>query len=104
MKSRHLLAIGTSLAVLLYLSSCFWWGVWIFWEPKYDSRNLVGLTPDQVVQRLGPAWYDPRRVGPRGWQSEQRDGPLSLAYRSGVFGVTIDFRDNKVFNVRHFTK
>jgi hypothetical protein len=102
MKPRHFISTGFAGAAALYLTSCLWWGVWINWEPKYDLRNLVGLTPAQVVQRLGPPSFDPRVTD--GWKSEQEDGPLSLGYTSGVYSITIRFNNDRVFRVDHYTK
>jgi hypothetical protein len=102
MKPRHFIWIGFAAVAGLYLTSCLWWGVWINWEPKYDLKNLSGLTPDQVVQRLGPPWFDPRATD--GWKSEQENGPLALGYRSGAYGIVIRFNNNKVVSVDHVVK
>lgn len=92
------------MVAVLYVTSCLWWGVWINWEPKYDLKNLTGLTPAQVVQRLGTPYYDPRLPSTNGWKNEQVDGPLALAYRSGVYYITIRFSGDKVVRVDHYTK
>jgi hypothetical protein len=102
MKSPRVILMGFAAAAGLYLTSCLWWGVWINWEPKYDLKNLSGLTPDQVVQRLGPPWFDPRRD--EGWKSEKESGLLVLAYRSGTYGIVIRFNNNKVVSIDHVVK
>jgi hypothetical protein len=101
MKIRHVISAVFAVAIALYLTSCLWWGVWTKWEPKYDLKNLVGLTPAQVVGRLGPPDFDSRG---NGWKSEAEDGPLSLAYKSGTYWVAIRFSHGKVVRVDHTQK
>jgi hypothetical protein len=64
--------------------------------PEYSEGSLVGLTPDQVIERLGPPWGgDPRK---HGWE-ESRDGPLLFEYEWNWTSTTIQFRENQVEHV-----
>ncbi len=73
-------------------------------NPKYSSRNLLGLTPDQVIGYLGPPTYDPRVLHfgatQPDWTSEDLDGPLYLAYYQGWNTCVISFKNDHVVNVR----
>jgi hypothetical protein len=63
----------------------------------YSKSALMGLTTDQVVQRLGSPHFDPRL---HGWRNEERDGPLLFFYSHWDFSRTIiEFKNNHVVNV-----
>jgi len=60
-------------------------------DPVVSMDAIGGLTPEQVISRLGPPDSDPRnpvRGAPPGykpWTSEAEDGPLQLLYNDGDF-------------------
>jgi hypothetical protein len=78
-------------------------GIWVYWLPRYSEKNLLGLTPNQVVERLGPPSYDPRRAlfgsTRPGWTNEEQDGPLVLGYYRGWTTVSIEFKNERVVAV-----
>jgi hypothetical protein len=84
--------------------------VWWVWagaqpDPKFGIDNLRGLTPDQVIQRLGPPTSDPRRPEFGGWTPslEPKDGPLVFIYDENRgwagWGHGIVFDNGKVSKV-----
>jgi len=91
--------------LLIYLV----WGA--FPNPRMNMQELGGLTPDQVVARLGSPHYDPRKL-PHPWTPEREakgeDGPLTLCYgdsdffpwRWRGFGYAVVFENNQVVRVQ----
>jgi len=90
-------------AIILYL---LWMifavqtGALMFIWPAYSERELLGLTPDQVVSKLGKPTMDPRVLR---WR-EDRDGPLFLNYDWNWTTTTIVFEHNRVVRVKQSPK
>jgi hypothetical protein len=61
-------------------------------NPKYDEKNLLGLTSSQVIQKLGPPSYDSRE---HPIPSEQ----MWFAYEYAGVSRTIQFKNDKVDSV-----
>ena len=85
----------------------------LYWSWLPDSRitieKLRGLTPDQVVARLGSPRHDPRKPQLDGWTPAQEPqlGPLMFGYYDYSLAgreYLIIFEDNKVVEVRTGTK
>jgi hypothetical protein len=99
---RRLLIWGLPILLALYWVASFspLNGIWMFWEAKYDEKNLLGLTSAQVIQRLGPPSYDPRTIifgsTQPSWTDEKDDGPLVLGYYSGWATCAIKFQNDRV--------
>lgn len=70
-------------AAVIFIAITF--GAWAYrginGDPRMRIGNLRGLTPAEVVARLGPPDYDPRRLTPP-WTpaDEQKGHPLKLYY------------------------
>jgi hypothetical protein len=75
-------------------------GALMFIWPSYSERNLLGLTPDEVINRLGKPSMDPRRLG---WR-EDRDGPLFLNYGWNWTTTSIKFENGHAVQVRQYGK
>src|ERR1700678_1451579 len=63
-------------------------GIYIYWgskpDPRFTLAKLQGLTPDQVITRLGPPDMDPRLPKWGGWTPQNSGGtPLILYYEGG---------------------
>ena len=68
--------------------------LWLPWDAnRYLDDRLLGRTPQQVTQRLGPPYYDSRQGG-------DNDEKFSFGYvgRGGLLGSTyrIDFEKGRV--------
>jgi len=74
-------------------------------NPKFDESRLLGLTRQEVLQRLGPPSYDPMdpkwgaTYTTRPW-NEAEDGGYLLAYYQGWAPCGITFKNGKVDSVR----
>lgn len=64
----------------------------------FTLENLNGLSRDQVVERLGTPWYDPKQGLGRPW-NEAIDGPYYLGYIQGWAHCTIRFSNGVVASV-----
>ena len=79
-------------------------------DPRFSLTTLQGMTPEQVISRLGPPRIDQRLPQWGGWnaRSENELGPLKFYYydRYGWKGYeyAIIFKDNHVADVRYGTK
>jgi hypothetical protein len=71
-------------------------------NPRFAEKTLVGLTSAQVVERLGPASFDPRLRS--GWTAEETDGPLVLGYFEYGATCRIEFKNDRVINVERYWK
>lgn len=81
-------------------------GGWMMLSPKYDQSRLLGLTRDEVLQRLGPPSFDPKSAPmytTRPWDDAE-DGPYYLGYYQGWATCSITFKDGKVDSVKRFWK
>jgi hypothetical protein len=91
-------------AAALLLVAVFVYSVWSFvgWNPKYRQDRLINLTYQEVIERCGTPYFDPRSQP--SWR-EGVDGPLAISY-VGPFGQTyvIYFSNGKVSKVEHFFK
>ena len=93
--------LGPALLAGCYLQQ----GGWLELSPAYRERHLLGLTPDEVVRRLGKPDFDPRyppgwKPGePPYWQDEAKDGPLHLGYAQGWNRCVIRFEGGRVSSV-----
>jgi len=106
--------------ILIAILFCF-----MFWEfgeamrflPRYQEKNLLGLSPDQVIARLGEPDYDPRKAFPLkgkpstgwnttqpSWTSEEESGPLVLGYYLRWTTCRIEFHNDHVVNVQIYGK
>ena len=70
---------------------------------RFAPERLRGLTPDQVITRLGAPTTDTRKsypdVGP------QPPGKFSLGYfRAWGDTYRVDFEQDRVVDVQHFVK
>jgi len=92
------------------------WGA--FPDPRITFGSLGGLTPDQVVAKIGPPHWDRRKPnawGNPGWsaagEARGEDGPLAFEYNGHFnngffpyrwFGWTygVVFRNGRVAEVR----
>lgn len=83
-------------------------GIYIYWGSKPDPRftlvNLQGLTPDEVIARLGPPDVDPRLPKWGSWTPQNKYGELLIfTYRSGWdwrgFNYGVVFENNHVVKV-----
>ena len=70
-------------------------GLMYFW-PGYSESELLNLTPEQVVSRLGEPTTDPRRFG---WD-ENRDGPLHFHYDWNWTTTVITFKNGHASSVQ----
>jgi hypothetical protein len=86
---------------LIWTASYVECGGLIFWWPDYSERDLLGLTPEQVIARLGPPDGDPRQ---HGWRTEDKDGPLEFGYGWNWAEMLIDFTENHVTRVSKYWK
>ncbi|HEY1685504.1 MAG TPA: hypothetical protein VGG19_12130 [Tepidisphaeraceae bacterium] len=101
--------VGVAVAYLLAL---FFWGIWMPLEPAYQLKNLQGLTPSEVIKRLGTPWNDPRVVPWYAsksttwhvWKNEEEDGPLYIDYVEGWDMCVIGFHNNQVVSVKFYQK
>jgi hypothetical protein len=108
---RLILASTTIVGTALWATSCI---VGIFPDQQMSLEKLHGLTPEEVISKLGTPRYDPRVPDPRypqvhTWSPEREStaGPLQLEYndqrfllcRWRGFGYMIGFENNHVSNV-----
>lgn len=71
------------------------------WNPKYDLQRVQGLTPDEVIARLGQPDFDPRK---QGW-NEKEWGPLQFDYNEFFGkGYLLTFENNHVVRVNRGRK
>ena len=109
-KWRRRVAARVGFAALLLLSiSCFIWGKYP--DPRFQTSKLIGLTPEEVIQRLGPPRVDPRIAKPKPYwpreapwspDNEAVQGPLRFYYydhRWMGFEYGIIFEHNRVSKV-----
>ena len=68
----------------------------MFLDPSYSDQVLLGLTPDQVVAKLGPADIDPRQ---HGWTDGDPNNPLLLDYEWNMAGTIVEFKDGHVIHI-----
>jgi hypothetical protein len=85
----------------------------MYFLPRYQQRNLLGLSKKEVIDRLGEPSFDPSKPFPyRGqapaswagvkpeWTSEAENGPLFIGYSSGWTTCRIEFENDRVVEVR----
>jgi hypothetical protein len=85
--------------------------------PRYRERNLLGLTHQQVIARLGQPDFDPSKPYPfKGqpsagwtttrpeWTSEAECGPLLIGYNLGWTSCRIEFHNDHVVSVQLLAK
>jgi hypothetical protein len=101
-------ALVLGICVILPVGCYVQMGGLMMWTPRYDEKNLLGLTSEQVVRHLGDPSFDPR-VPFRGttrpsWTSEEEDGPLVLGYYRNWATCRIEFKKNRVVSVDRYWK
>ncbi len=67
-------------------------------DPKYDQKNLLGLTYPQVIQRLGPPTVDTRQDKKPPTTQPTNDEFFIVYDAAGQARCTITFNDGKVTN------
>jgi hypothetical protein len=60
--NRNLLHALVLLVIVVLLAAYCSWGSHP--DPRMNMKHLGGLTPEQVIARLGPPRYDPRKPNP----------------------------------------
>jgi hypothetical protein len=105
---HNLFQAAVLLIVVAVLAAYCTWGSHP--DPMMNMKHLGGLTPDQVIARLGsPRWGDPRKPQPNSldkpWTPDQEAvrGPLTFYYYSRYrwrgFSYEIIFENNHVVRV-----
>ena len=123
-KKRSTWLLWVAGASALVVTLLWWRGSFTNWDLVSDETKLAGLTPEEVIAKLGTPSFDPRKpygsptklasaknpYGPTtlpatvpAW-SEATDGPLSLGYFKGWHTYSIDFENGRVKHVRHTMK
>lgn len=83
-------------------------GIYAIWGAMPDRRftlaNLRGLTPNQVVSRLGAPDVDPRLPKWGGWTPQNKYGELLVfsyvdKWRWRFFTYGVEFKNNQVVAV-----
>lgn len=85
--------------LFLVLVSCFFRGeIVMMLDSRYSEKNLMGLTPLQVIRQLGPPDIDSGEslYEPPGGKTRRVQ---TLVYKYAGAARTIDFMDGKVFDV-----
>ena len=100
-KRRIIVAVIALVAVYIY------WGA--IPDPRMNLASLKGMTPQQVISRLGPPRVDQRLPKFGGWTPAQQQtvGPLAFYYydnRWRGFEYAIIFNNNQVSDVKIGTK
>jgi hypothetical protein len=94
------------LLLLTVLAICTYRGV--RWDPRFSAQNLNGLTPHQVVKRVGPPDVDPRADRQHAWTpaDEAAGEPLKFFYDRGWAGqeYMIVFKHDHVVSVSRAVK
>jgi hypothetical protein len=74
--------------------------------PHVREADVLGLSPEQVDQRLGHPSYDPRHpeYGEQPWVGEATDGPLVVVYGRGFSRLRVEFKDGWAVNARWISK
>jgi hypothetical protein len=92
--------LGCSLAIWIYRG--------IRWDPRFSTQNLRGLTPEQVVDHLGPPDVDPRKYNSNPWKpaDEVAGEPLKFFYERGWLGqeYMVVFKQDHVDSVARAVK
>jgi len=104
-----------ALILLAILLCAFYWetGDVMRILPRYQRRNLLGLTHQQVIDRLGEPSFDPSKSYPFGghasaswtttqpeWTSEAESGPLFILYNLRWTTCRIEFHNDRVIDVQ----
>jgi hypothetical protein len=72
------------------------------WQARFSIDNLRGLTPDEVISRLGPPDLDPRLPefgGPWKAGDDQKRGALFFDYSAYGWVYSIVFKNNHAYMI-----